>query len=143
MSGLSMPLRPSPLKAGHPETPPSLPPVSSYSSLAPTLTLPSSAIIHLPHIQAGLRADVCADLVIHIRATLSAQGPSLSASSHLSRSLSLTLSLSLPGPDLSCCHPPPAAREDLIKQHPSHPLLPIPTLSFKSCFVREQRNRLQ
>lgn len=75
------------------------PPSSSVSSYS------SSPHAPLPHLSPGWFEGWCADLVIQIKATLSAQGSSL---------------FSLRVPDLSShCQPPPrpAAREDLIKLH--------------------------
>lgn len=124
MSELSVPLRPACLKEGHPRLPSSpLPPVSHLIPLTRPIPLfpqhphhpppllhspqlpPSSS--HSHSVQAGLRGW-CADLVIQIRATLSAQGPSLS--------LSLSL-IACPGSFFPTVTLPPAAREDLIKQH--------------------------
>lgn len=111
MSELSVPLRPACLKEGHP-CPPSLPPLTPLSlliPLPPTLPSPSSPPLApsssppppLPQPnQAGWRADV---------QTLSFRlGPHCQ--------LRALLSFVLCVPDLSSCHPRPAASGDLIER---------------------------
>lgn len=76
MSELSVPLRPACLKEGHPCLPsPSSPPLSLF---IPPFSLPFSSLTTSspPLPSPGWFEGWCADLVIQIRATLSAQGPS-------------------------------------------------------------------